>query len=149
MADTRAFRARTASLAQPRGWQPVCRDARHSNGNDAVCRWRRAAMAIRNTVRATAVLSSLLLAACGGHSPVASSPIIDPPAALRPHVEVASIDVTGESRPTGNAYHVVAHLRETAGVPATITSIELRFLSGGTTVASSRSEQPISDASNL
>src|SRR5262249_49775598 len=35
------------------------------------------------------------------------------------------------------------------GTAATITSIELKFSSGGTTVASSRSEQPISDASNV
>jgi hypothetical protein len=106
-------------------------------------------MIAKTTVGAAVVLPSLLLAGCGEHAPTAPAQVSSPPATNRAHLEVTSLDVTGESWTTGNAYHVVAHLRETAGIAATITSIELKFLSDGTTVASSRSEQPISDASNV
>jgi hypothetical protein len=107
-----------------------------------------ATMTVKTRFGAAVLLPSLLLAACE-HTPTAPTQVSSSVATNRAHLEVTSLDVTGEARTTGNAYRVVAHLRETAGTAAAIASIELKFSINGTTVASSRSEHPISDASNV
>ncbi|OLC50392.1 MAG: hypothetical protein AUH43_05150 [Acidobacteria bacterium 13_1_40CM_65_14] len=97
-----------------------------------------------------AAMAFVACAACGGQS--ASAPTSTPPpsnAIVRAKLEVTSVTVTGESLTTGYAYRTVVHLKETAGVAAAIASIDLKFLSGGATVASLRHEQPISDSSNV
>src|SRR2546428_12585790 len=89
-------------------------------------------------------------AACGGQR--ASAPTSTPPpsgATVRAKLEVTSVTVTGESSPAGYAYRTVVHLKETAGMAATIASIDLKFLSGGATVASLPPEQPISESPNV
>src|SRR2546428_7059793 len=89
-------------------------------------------------------------AACGGQR--ASAPTSTPPpsgATVRAKLEVTSVTVTGESSTAGYAYRTVVHLKETAGMAAIIASIDLKFLSGGATVASLGHEQPISDSSNV
>jgi hypothetical protein len=57
--------------------------------------------------------------------------------------------VTGEARATGYAYRTVVHLLESAGVAATISSVDLTFLTGATAIAFSHHDQPISDTSNV
>src|SRR3989442_6193762 len=95
-----------------------------------------------------AAMAFVACAACGGQS--ASAPTSTPPpsnAIVRAKLEVTSVTVIGESLTTGYAYRTVVHLKETACVAAAIASIDLKFLSGGGTVASLPHEQPISDSS--
>lgn len=87
-----------------------------------------------------------MFAACD-HSPVAPTP---PPGPVQqPNVTIASISVAGETRSSSYAYRVVVHLRESSGVAATISAVDLTFTSGTATVASSHTDRPISDTTNI
>ena len=84
-----------------------------------------------------------MLPSCSKNSPTAPTP------AAHPAISVASITVSGETRSSGYAYRVVMHLRETAGVMATISSVQLTFANGGKNVASSRFDQPLATGSTI
>jgi len=98
----------------------------------------------------TGVLTLALCAACSKHTTTAPSST-PPPSAANAHakLDVTAVTVTGETHASGYSYRTVVHLKETAGVAATISSIDLKFLSGGATVASLHHSQPISDTSNV
>ena len=59
------------------------------------------------------------------------------------------MSVVGETRTSGYGYRVVVHLRETAGIAATISSVDLTFTNGTTMVVSSHTDQPIADGANV
>jgi hypothetical protein len=62
-----------------------------------------------------------------------------PPATLRAAIVVTSISVTGERAAAGGyAYRVVLHLRESGGVAATISAVDLAFVNDAGTVTSAR-----------
>jgi Carboxypeptidase regulatory-like domain/Putative binding domain, N-terminal len=94
-------------------------------------------------VAATVLLASI--AACG-RSTTPGSP--SPPAAY-PNISIVGVTVAGERAAGGYVYRVVATMRETAGVAATIAAVDLTFLKGTTVVVSSHEDRPISDSSNI
>ena len=94
-------------------------------------------------VAATVLLASI--AACG-RSTTPGSP--SPPAAY-PNISIVGVTVAGERTAGGYVYRVVATMRETAGVAATIAAVDLTFLKGTTVVVSSHEDRPISDSSNI
>ena len=99
------------------------------------------------TVRYVApVLLALALTACDSSKPNPVGPT--QPSTVRPSLTVTSVSVVGEKRVTGYAYTVVLQLRESAGVPATITSVDLTF-TATTTAVSSHHDQPISPTTNV
>ena len=84
-----------------------------------------------------------LLTACSESTPTT------PTQTIHPSVSVTSISVSGESGSSGFVYRVVLHLRESAGVPATIASVQLMFMNGAKTVASSQHQQPLATGSTI
>src|SRR5207244_2968139 len=63
---------------------------------------------------------------------------------------IAAISVVGERASAGGyTYRVVLHLRESAGVAATISAADLTFMNGASTVMSSRHEQTIPSTANV
>lgn len=105
-------------------------------------------MASRGILRTTAVIALCAIqVTCSKQSPTA--PTQTPPTPTpHPSISVASVTVQGEARSSGYAYSATVQLKETAGVAATISGIDLVFLNGPTTVASSHADHPISDTSN-
>ena len=51
-------------------------------------------------------------------------------------ISITSMTISGEALTVGYAYHVLLHLRESAGVAATISSADLTVMQGGTAIAS-------------
>jgi len=94
-------------------------------------------------VAATVLLASI--AACG-RSSTPGSP--SPPAAY-PNISIVGVTVAGERTAGGYVYRVVATMRETAGVAATITAVDLTFLKETTVVVSSHDDRPVSDSANI
>ena len=92
-----------------------------------------------------ATLSAAAAVGCTSSSTAPSTSSPTP----RPTVVVASMSVGGASTTHGFEYQTVVHLKETAGVPATIVSVDLSFIANGTTLVSSHHEQPISDGANV
>jgi hypothetical protein len=72
---------------------------------------------------AIALLALFVFPGCNNASPVAPTA----PPATHPNVAIQSISVAGETAASGKTYRVVLHLRETAGVPATIAAVDLTF----------------------
>src|SRR5436309_952588 len=90
------------------------------------------------------------VAACSQQAPAAPTTAATSPAATpHPSISVTSIAVQGAARSSGYEYSATIQLKETAGVGATISSVDLVFLNGTTTLASSHSDHPISDAANV
>jgi carboxypeptidase family protein/all-beta uncharacterized protein len=97
-------------------------------------------------------LAALLIAASAFISACAkdqSTPTQPTPPTTRPNVTIAATLVLGESRATGYAYRVIVNLKESAGVAATITGVDLTFVNGSTVIASSHFDKPISDGANV
>ena len=94
---------------------------------------------------AIAALIVPLLSACGSSpsAPAAATPVTS--ATVRANVGITSISVSSETRAVGLAYHVIAHLHESAGTAATIVAVDLTLTSGSTTLVTTHSDQPISD----
>jgi hypothetical protein len=68
------------------------------------------------------------------------------PPAARPIVAVGSMTIVGERPPSngeGYTYRVVMHLRETAGVNATIMSVDLTFMNGAAALMTAHHAQLI------
>src|SRR5262249_38355806 len=87
------------------------------------------------------------LPACGSDLPSAPTP--QPTPTVRPAITIASISVNAETKSAGYAYRATVSLKESAGVAATISSVELTFMGGTAVLASSRHDKPISDGSNV
>jgi hypothetical protein len=85
-----------------------------------------------------------LVAACGSNPSAPAA--LTSPATPRANVAISSITVSGEARTSGQAYHVVAHLRESGGAAATIVAVDLTFTNGATTLVTSHADRPIADA---
>src|SRR6185295_9853379 len=96
----------------------------------------------------TAILAALLLtAACTKSSPNAPS---TPGAATKANVGITSVSVTAEALSTGGySYRVTVTMRESGGVAATLSALDLTFMRDTTTLASAHVDRPISDASNV
>ena len=92
---------------------------------------------------ATVAFFPLLCSACGSSPASSTAPA---PSILRANLGISSITVSGEPRSPGEAYRVTLHLRESAGTAATITAVDLRFLTGATTVLTAHDELPISSS---
>ena len=93
----------------------------------------------------------LVVGACTS-SPATPAPPTPPtpPATLRAAIVVASISVTGERAAAGGyAYRVVLHLRETGGVAATISAVDLAFVNDAGTATSARYDQVMAGTSNV
>jgi carboxypeptidase family protein/all-beta uncharacterized protein len=101
-----------------------------------------------HSAHATAILVALLLAtACTKNSPSAPS---TPGAATKANVGITSVSVTAEALSTGGyTYRVTVKMRESGGVAATLSALDLTFMRDATTLASSHIDRPISDASNV
>src|SRR5262245_61287526 len=93
----------------------------------------------------SALLAGLSLATgCTKSSPSQPTP------AAKPNVGVASISVAAEAlRPSGYTYRVTVKLRESGGAVATIAAIDLAFMRESTTLATSRVDRPLPDASSM
>lgn len=101
--------------------------------------------------RAALTLATVLAVNCSDHSPTAPTPPA-PPAPPHATIAIESMNIAGEraGAPGGQyAYRIVVHLRETGGVAATITAVDLTFMNGATMVASSHHEQPVPDTANV
>jgi Carboxypeptidase regulatory-like domain/Putative binding domain, N-terminal len=86
-----------------------------------------------------------LTAACSKSSPIEPGPSPKP----IPNI-VASVAATAEALSSGgHTYRVTVKLVESGGAAATVSSIDLTFLDGPTTLATSHFEQPISDTTNV
>jgi Carboxypeptidase regulatory-like domain/Putative binding domain, N-terminal len=84
-----------------------------------------------------------LMTACGTTSPSQPTP------SARPNISISSISVGAEALSSGGyAYRVTVKLRESGGVGAAISSVELAFMRDAVTLASLREERPISDTVN-
>jgi len=96
----------------------------------------------------TAILTALLFAAaCTKNSPSAPS---TPGAATKANVSITSVSVTAAALSTGGySYRVTVKLRESGGVAATLSALDLTFMRDAATLASSHIDRPISDASNV
>jgi hypothetical protein len=91
-------------------------------------------------VLVSAALAFLATACGGGSSPSSpTTPTVKPKAT----VIINSTSVKGERTSTGYQYTVVVHLRETGGVGATITSIDLSFSSGSTSIGTTHFDNPL------
>ena len=86
------------------------------------------------------------LAACDSSKSNPAGP--SPSPTVHPSVTVTSVSVIGEKRSTGYAYMIVLQLRESAGVAATISAVDLTFM-GTTTIVTSHHDQPISPGTNV
>src|SRR5262245_41218880 len=101
-------------------------------------------------VRCVLGVVALASFACGSQNP--SAPGSTPPPSgttARAKIEVVSVTVIAESLSPGFVYRTIVQLRETGGVAAKIASVDLRFSSGGITLASLHDEQPMSEGSNI
>ena len=99
---------------------------------------------------ATSILTLALCAGCSKQSTTAPSSTAPSSATTaRAKLEVTAVTVTGDTHASGFSYRTVVHLKETAGVAATISAIDLKFSNGGATVASLHHSQPLSDTSNV
>jgi len=88
-----------------------------------------------------------LAAACGSNSPASPGPTPPAPSA---NVSIVSMAVSAETLGSGaRTYRVTVKMRESGGVAATVTAIDLTFMSGSSTVTSSHEDHPISDAANV
>jgi hypothetical protein len=92
------------------------------------------------------VVLFLTLPACGSNT--SSAPTPQPTPTVRPAITITSISVSSEKQSTGYAYRAIVGLKESAGVAATISSVDLAFISG-TSVLVSQHDKPISDSSNV
>lgn len=94
----------------------------------------------------TTLLIGVLAPACGEHSTAPSPP---PPPTVRPNVTIARVTSTAESGSGGYRYRTVVQLRESAGVNATIVSIDIAFARGSATLAASHHDQPLADGATV
>ncbi len=91
-----------------------------------------------------AVLALSLAAACTKNSPSAPAP------AAKPNVSITAVSVTAEALSSGGySYRVTVKMRESGGVAATLSGLDLTFMRDSTTLLSSHVDRPISDASNV
>jgi hypothetical protein len=87
-----------------------------------------------------------LTTGCTSTSPPAPSAVTK---TSSPNISVVSMSVAAETLASGaRAYRVIVRLRESGGAAATIAAIDLTFMGGSTTVASSHADHPISDSLN-
>jgi hypothetical protein len=93
----------------------------------------------------TALVAGMsLMTACGRTTPSQPTP------SAKPNISIASISAEAEALSSGGyAYRVSLKLRESGGVVAAITSVELAFMRDAVTLASLREERPISDTTNV
>ena len=92
------------------------------------------------------LLFGVLTSGCSSQ-PTAPSPSTPP--AAHANVTISSVTVVGDARSTGFQYQTVVQLKESAGVSATISSIDLSFSNGSTPLVVTHFAQPISDATNV
>jgi hypothetical protein len=102
-----------------------------------------------NRVRAVgvAVCFALLISACGGGGG-SSTPTTPTPSAT-PNVTATFSTITGDRQTGGGfVYRVTVQVRESAGVAATISGIDLVFLNGTTAFGSTHFDSPMSGDNN-
>jgi len=89
----------------------------------------------------------LLAAACTKNSPSAPS---NPGGATKANVSITSVSVSAEALSTGGyTYRVTVKMRETGGVAATLSALDLTFMRDTATLATAHVDRPISDAANV
>ena len=94
-------------------------------------------------------LAATLFAAVAVGCTSSSSAPSAPSPSTRPAVVIASMSVVGTSTAHGFEYQTVVHLKETAGITATVVSVDLSFIANGTALVSSHHDLPISDSANV
>lgn len=87
-----------------------------------------------------ALLSLLVSCSKGSSAPAPTAPVPTPRAA----VSASVLNLEGGRSATGWTYVFTVRLQETAGVSATVSSVQLRFLSNGTLVATLTPQTPFS-----
>jgi hypothetical protein len=101
----------------------------------------------------TLLLWIVVIVSCSDKSSTAPTPPTPtPPAPTRAAIAVTSMSVVGErigAAGAGQVYRVVLHLRESAGVAATIAAVDLTLMNGANIVVSSHHEQPIPATANV
>src|ERR1700720_1202282 len=86
------------------------------------------------------VIGAVAGSSCGKSSSSPTNPT--PPPATHATLVVASTSIVGERGGDGGyVYRTVVHVRETAGVTANITAVNLTFLNGMTALETSRFDQ--------
>ncbi len=93
---------------------------------------------------AAVVLLAIAAVRCGTSS---TSP--SPPPTVRPSVAITSIEVSAAPGTPGFRYRAVVHLRESSGVAATITGVDVTYARAGATLAVAHFDKPISDGTNV
>ena len=84
------------------------------------------------------VTCATVMGACSGASPAAPAAT---PTTVHPHVVIVSVSVSAERLASGYSYKIVAHLKEDAGVAATIGDLDATLVSGTTPLVSSHFTQ--------
>jgi hypothetical protein len=96
-------------------------------------------------VRATVlVLACVVAASCSKKS----TPSTPTPPAAHAAIAVTSVNVSGERGATGFVYRVVVRVRESGGVAATISAVDLTFSSGTAAVKTEHFDQTIPASGN-
>src|SRR2546427_2969049 len=103
----------------------------------------RGSMPFRQLVVVAAFAAALTAGACSkDRTPATPTP------AAHASVAVTSVNVAGERAATGYVYRVVVRVKESGGVTATISAVDLTFASGTTTVTTARFDQVIPSSGN-
>lgn len=100
------------------------------------------------------VWAGVLLVACAAVAGCSTSPPATPtptrPAANRASVSITSMSVAAARATEGGyGYRVVLHLKESAGMAATIKAVDLTFMNGANVVTSSHFDSPIPSTNNV
>jgi len=97
------------------------------------------------------MLATAVAVNCSDSSPTTPT-APTPPAPSHAAIAIESLNIAGERAGASGGqylYRTVVRLRETGGVAATITAVDLTFMSGATVLTTSHHEQPISDTANV
>jgi hypothetical protein len=97
------------------------------------------------------MLATGLAVSCSDNSPTAPTPSA-PPAPAHATIAIESMNIAGQraGASTGEyVYRIVVRLRETGGVAATITAVDLTFMNGANVLTASHHEQPVPDTANV
>jgi len=96
-----------------------------------------------------AIIFSIVLASCGGGSSGSGATTPTTPSPSTPSITATFQTITGDRQTGGGfVYRVTVQVRESAGIAATITAIDLVFLNGTTPFGSTHFDSPMSGDNN-